>query len=164
MYSLLTLYSHCLLFGIVNVHMTFGTFNSIHCYPLYFMHWVNYVLEVSLSLSPLSLPSLSLLPIALSSPHRTYTHIFFLPEFSKDQGGEVKEPAEGVRSTAAVQTASPGSHRQLALVSSTCKHQNSYSWGELGGAGLNEAHELRLKTAGIQQLHKPLCTSCRLPC
>lgn len=93
MYSLLTLYSHCLLFGIVNVHMTFGTFCTI-LYPLYFMHWVNYILEVSLSLSPLllALPlSFAYCPILLPPPSlHIHTHLLLFQNFLRTKEEKLK--------------------------------------------------------------------------
>ena len=75
-----------------------------------------------LPFDPLSLPLSPLTLWPLSPPS---SHTSLLPEFSTDQRGEVKEPAEGIRSTAAVQTTPSGSRRQLTLILSTCKHQNS---------------------------------------
>ena len=76
---------------------------------------------------PFVLPPLPFEPLSLLLSPLTYcpspsSHTSpLLPEFSTDQGGEVKEPAEGIRSTAAVQTTPSGSRRQLTLVLSTSK-------------------------------------------
>ena len=116
----------CILLYIVTLH-----FMNISCCILLYLHTWHFELYLSL-LWPFVLPplpfdpmSLPLSPLTLWPLSPPSSHTSLLLEFSTDQGGEVKEPAEGIRSTAAVQTTPSGSRRQLTLVLSTCKHQNS---------------------------------------